>query len=204
MVDWVFAVKPDPSSEMATGVSNSIGILRDKVDFEGRVRLTANYLDLGREAIPPLTGSVSIELRSRTIQAENAAEIHGMQVLGAHEAVQGKFCGAINHGSYIRFDNVPLDRIGKLKARVTSAGSGGIIEARVGAIDGPVAAHLSVRVNGSWNNWYDVESDWGNSLGDNVPGESNPQGSRGTVFLVCLNEAMPGGLMNIDWIRFEK
>ncbi len=204
MVDWVFAVKPDPSSEMATGVSNSIGILRDKVDFEGRVRLTANYLDLGREAIPPLTGSVSIELRSRTIQAENAAEIHGMQVLGAHEAVQGKFCGAINHGSYIRFDNVPLDRIGKLKARVTSAGSGGIIEARVGAIDGPVAARLSVRVNGSWNNWYDVESDWGNSLGDNVPGESNPQGSRGTVFLVCLNEAMPGGLMNIDWIRFEK
>lgn len=204
MVDWVFALKPDPSSAMVTGVSNTVGLLQDKKDFEGGLRLTANYLDLGRDAIPALTGTKSIALRSRTIQAENASDIHSMQVLGSHEAGQGKFCGAINHGSYLRFDNIPIDRIGKLKARVTSAGSGGIIEARVGSVDGPVVARLPVKVNGSWNDWYEIEANWDNPFPTQSTLEDSASGKRKAVFLVCVNEAMPGGLMNIDWIHFGK
>lgn len=200
MVDWVFSVKPDPSSEMVTGVSNSVNLLLDKKDFEGRVRLTAHYLDLGRDAIPALTGSKSIELRSRTIQAENASGIHAMQILGSHEAGQGKFCGAIEHGSYLRFDNVPVDQIAKLKARVTSAGSGGTIQARLGAVDGPLVAQLTVKVNGSWNDWYDVEGPWQMDSS----GASEASGKRADVFLVCVNPENPGGLMNIDSLRFDR
>jgi hypothetical protein len=176
----------------------------DKKDFEGGVRLTANYLDLGRDAIPALTGTQSVALRSRTIQAENAASIHAMQVLGSHEAGQGKFCGAINHGSYLRFDNLPIDRIRKLKARVTSAGSGGIIEARLGTVDGPVVARLPVKVNGSWNDWYEIEANWDDPFPSPSTFEDSASGKRSAVFLVCVNEAMPGGLMNIDWIHFGK
>jgi hypothetical protein len=189
---------------MVTGVSNTVGLLQEKKEFEGGLRLTANYLDLGRDANPALTGTKSIALRSRTIQAENASGIHSMQVLGSHEAGQGKFCGAINHGSYLRFDNIPIERIGKLKARVTSAGAGGIIEARVGAVDGPVVAKLPVKVNGSWNDWYEIEANWDNPLPSQSSREDSVSGKRAAVFFVCVNEAMPGGLMNIDWIHFGK
>lgn len=127
-----------------------------------------------------------------------------MQVLGSHEAGQGKFCGAINHGSYLRFDDIPIVQLGKLKGRVTSAGTGGVIGARIGSIDGPVVAKLPVRVNGSWNDWYDVEANWENPSGPHSNDDSVALEERETVFLVCVNEVMPGGLMNVDSIRFEK
>jgi hypothetical protein len=59
-------------------------------------------------------------------------------------------------------------------------------------------------VNGSWNDWYEIEANWDNPLPSQSSREDSVSGKRAAVFFVCVNEAMPGGLMNIDWIHFGK
>lgn len=199
MVEWIYAVEPNPSSEYRTGVSNEIALLQAAPEFTGSLQLTASYVDLGNDAIPSLTATKSIELRSRRIQAEQVSQIHDMQVLGSHNAENGKFCGSINHNSFLRIDKVPLSQFTHVTARVTSAGSGGDIEVRLGAVDGPLLATLPVKVNGSWDGWYEVQAD----CDLEVIRERLSEQPSSSVFFVCKNEKNRGALMNIDWVRFD-
>lgn len=195
MVSWVFSLQKDNAVKVYEGFVGEIPVSQEETKNAGHVKLTATYRDLGVQLetseIPPLVGTATVYLRHRTIEAEQADEVHGPKTLGGHSAGGGKFLGAIDHGHYARFAQVPLDRVGGLTFRVTSAGSGGTIEARLGAPDGPLLATAEVKVNGSWDQFYVVTA------------PITPQLGRHDVYLVFVNEARRGGLMNLDSVRFE-
>lgn len=192
MVGWVYSAQPDPTSQNLRGMKNQIDLTEKAENAGASLRLTARYQDLGREQIPSLVGSATIELRPRLREAETADQIHGMKELGSHSAGNGKFLGAIDHGHYFMLRDIPLSEVNKMTFRVASAGGGGDIVVHAGAIDGPVIAKVHVNVNGNWEDWYEVSS----AVSD-AP-------KRSDVYFQCVNPDKPGGLMNIDSIRFEK
>jgi cytochrome c len=191
MVAWVYSAQPDPTTQTVRGMSSQIDLTQNPDNAAAALRLTARYQDLGRESLPSLSGEATIELRPRLREAETADRIHRMSELGSHNAGNGKFLGAIDHGSYFLLQDVPLSAVSGLTFRVTSAGSGGDIVVHSGAIDGPVVARVTVDVNGDWDGWYLRTA------------PIAPTPDRSDLYFECVNPKNPGGLMNIDWIRFE-
>jgi cytochrome c len=187
MVEYVFSVTADKSNPSGQGFTNSLAI----GDVGGSLKLEANYTDLGRGEIPALIGTGSVMLRSRHVQAEAADQIQGTQVLGSAKAEGGKFMGAINHDAFLKFDGITLDGLKSIVARVTSAGAGGMIEIRRGKHDGELIGSGEVKVNGSWDDFFELEIPLAAATG------------RDALFLVFKNEKNRGGLMNIDSIKFR-
>lgn len=187
MVEYVFSVTADKSNPSGQGFANSLAI----GEVGGSLKLEANYTDLGRGEIPALIGTGSVMLRSRHIQAEAADQIHGTQVLGSGKAEEGKFMGAINHDAFLKFDRITLSGLKSIVARVTSAGAGGTIEIRRGKPDGELIGSGEVKVNGSWDDFFELEIPIAETTG------------RDALFLVFKNEKNRGGLMNIDSIKFQ-
>ncbi len=87
MVEYVFSVSADSSNPSKQGLRGTIQTKKDA----NVVRLEAHYTDLGRETIPALTGSRSITLRNRLMQAESADEKSKTKELGSHQAGSNKF-----------------------------------------------------------------------------------------------------------------
>ncbi|MFN5916840.1 MAG: PQQ-dependent sugar dehydrogenase, partial [Planctomycetota bacterium] len=155
MVAWVYDAKPDPTSQTVRGMSGTIELTGKPENAGAAVRLTARYQDLGGPSLPSLTGYKTIELKPRLREAERADQIVRMSELAGGKAGQGKFLGAIDHGSYFVIKNVRLDQVGSLNFRVCSAGAGGEIVVHQGALDGPVIGKIRVDVNGDWDGWYE-------------------------------------------------
>lgn len=191
MVSWVYSLEADSAVRVFDGFVGDIQLTPEEVDKAGYVQLEANYRDLGAGDIPPLVGTSKIYLRKRTIEAEAADEIGGPQTLGGHKASGGNFLGAINHEQFARFQQIPLDNVGALTFRVTSAGAGGHIEARLDSLDGPVIAKVKVDVNGSWEDFHDVTA------------KIKRQTGRHDIYVVFINPQNRGGLMNLDCVTFE-
>lgn len=187
MVEYVFSVTADKSNPTSQGFTNSLAI----GDASGRLKLEATYTDLGRGEIPALIGTGSVMLRSRHVQAEAADHFHGTQVLGSGKAEGGHFMGAINHDAFLKFAGVTFDGLESIVARVTSAGAGGTIEIRRGRPDGDLVGSGEVKVNGSWEDFFELEIPLTDSTG------------RDALFLVFKNETNRSGLMNIDSIKFR-
>lgn len=187
MVEYVFSVTADKSNPSGQGFTNLLAI----GDVGGSLKLEANYTDLGRGEIPALIGTGSVMLRSRHVQAEAADQIQGTQPLGSAKAEGGKFMGAINHDAFLKFDGITLDGLKAIVARVTSAGAGGVIEIRRGKPDGELIGSGEVKVNGSWDDFFELEIPLVETTG------------RDALFLVFKNEKNRGGLMNIDSIKFR-
>ncbi|MEI8213046.1 MAG: PQQ-dependent sugar dehydrogenase [Planctomycetota bacterium] len=192
MVGWVYGAKPDPTSQSVRGMSNQIELTTKAENAASVLKLSASYRDLGHNGIPPLVGSSTIELRPRTREVEAADKIHGMSELGSHKAGNGKFLGAIGHGSYFVLKDVPLRSTNSITFRVTSAGYGGDIVVHADALDGPVIATAHVDVNGDWDGWYDRTA----------PIHDAPD--RASLYFECVNPDKGNGLMNIDSVRFNK
>ncbi len=187
MVEYVFATTAAATHPSAQGFNNEILI----GDVGGNLRLEAAYTDLGRGEIPKLVGIGSVVLRNRSVQAEAADEIQGTQRLGSDQA-EGKYSmGAINHGAFLKFNNLPLDELRSITVRVTSAGAGGDIEVRRGGMDGELLGSITVEINGSWSDFYSKTIDL------------KPQSGRDAIYLVFKNPANRGGLMNIDSLTFQ-
>ncbi|MBI1248006.1 carbohydrate-binding protein [bacterium] len=191
MVTWVYSLEADNAVKVFDGLVGDIQLSGDENEKAGYVQLEASYRDLGNGEIPPLVGTSKIFLRKRKVEAEEADEVKGPQTLGGHTASNGKFLGAINHNHYARFNQIPLDRVGGITFRVTSAGSGGHIEARLDSPDGKVIATAPVEVNGSWDAFHDVTC------------KTEPLAGRHDVYVVFVNEQRQGGLMNLDTVTFE-
>jgi cytochrome c len=191
MVAWVYAAQPDPTSQSSKGMANTFPLPSNPELATSILRLTANYTDLGREGIPPITGNASVQLLPRLREAESADQIQGMSELGAHNASNGKFLGAIDHGSSLVIRNVPMRQVSAITFRVTSAGSGGEIVILEDEPDGKELGRVRVDVNGSWDAWYERSV----SIASNL--------ERCDLRFKAHNPDHPNALMNIDWIRFE-
>lgn len=187
MVEYVFSLQADTRDVSVIGLRNTIPPPAEAQT----VRLQASYTDLGRGDIPPLTSSRSLRLRHRRLQAEAADEHRATSVLEAEQAELGRFMGGIGHDAFLRFVSMPLDRIEHVTVRVASAGSGGVIELRQGAVDGPLLGSTRVEVNGQWLEFYEKGI------------ELKRVAERGDLYVVFKNAEHPGGLMNIDWLEFK-
>ena len=187
MVKFVYSVSQSSANPSAIGFRNEINL----DDLSGTIELEATYIDQGRESLPKLVGSAKIRLRSRHLQAEAADEFKGTQPLNSEKAEGKKFMGAINHDGYLKFSNVPLDRIDSIRLSVASAGAGGEIEIHRDSIDGPILGSVLVEVNGAWEEFYqkDLQLNQAKGLAD--------------LYFVFKNEKNRGGLMNVDWIEFK-
>jgi len=191
MVAWVYDAKPDPTSQTVRGMSGTIELTGKPENAGAAVRLTARYQDLGGPSLPSLTGYKTIELKPRLREAERADQVVRMSELAGGKAGQGKFLGAIDHGSYFVIKNVRLDQVGSLNFRVCSAGAGGEIVVHQGALDGPVIGKIRVDVNGDWDGWYERSM------------KIEPTAQQADLYFEALNPTNRGGLMNIDSVRFD-
>ena len=79
-----------------------------------------------------------------------------------------------------------------VKVLASSGGSGGKIELRVGAPDGPLMGTVDVPVTGGWDKFVERQAPL-----------TPPSKERGDVYAVFVNPGK-GGLMNVDWIEFVK
>lgn len=190
MVGWVYSLEPSGLVRVFPGFVNDIPVSKEEASKPGYYKLEANYIDLGAGELPPLSASASLILRPRLIEAETADEIYGSQILGSGNAGGGKFVGAINHGHFVRINNITLDRVKKLTLKVASAGAGGAIEVRLDKPDGTLVATAPVEVNGQWEKFYDRTVDLPETKG------------RHDVFFVFTNPSKASGLMNLDSINF--
>lgn len=188
MVEYVFSVTADASNPTAQGFRNAL----DVESSSGVIILEATYTDLGRDEIPRLVGVAKVHLRTPKVQAESADEIQRVQKLNSDKAEGGTFIGAIEHDAFLKYDNIRLDNLKAVKASVTSAGAGGRIEVRRGGPSGELLGSVDVEVNGSWDAFHVKQVDLVPSTG------------RDTIFLVFKNEHNRGGLMNVDWVEFQK
>ena len=118
MVAYVYAVTEDTINPQYQGFVNEIPI----DDTAATIRLEASYTDLGRDAIPPLSGSSRVTLRRRTVEAEAADASSGTQPLSSGRASGGVFMGAINHDGFLLFRDIDLARVEAVAIQAASAG----------------------------------------------------------------------------------
>ena len=187
MVAYVYSVTADSVNPQYQGFVNEVPI----DDTASAIRLEASYTDLGRDAIPALSGTASVTLRSRSVEAEQADAYRGTQPLGSGRASGGVFMGAINHDGFLLFRDIDLSRVDALKIQAASAGVGGRIDIRFGSVDGPLLGSTPIEVNGDWEDFSEKRV------------ELTPTSDRGDLYLVFQNEQNRGGLMNVDSITFE-
>jgi cytochrome c len=191
MVSWIFSLEPTGLVRVFPGFAGEIPVSADDAGKSGHYKLEATYVDLGAGNIPPLNVSTTIYLRPRLVEAETADEIHGPQILGSGAAGGGKFIGAIDHGHFLRFRNVSLERVRRLTLRIASAGAGGSIEIHLDQPNGPLLASTEIEVNGQWEQFYDRTVD--------LP-ETN---GRHDLVVRFVHPQKAGGLMNLDSIDFR-
>lgn len=192
MVEWVFSVKPDQAVRAFKGFAGKIDMQAPAEKAASYMVLEASYVDLGAEGVPAQSEVTKITLRPRKLEGEYADQISGPQVLNSGNASGGKFIGAINHGHFLKFVDVPLKDSNRVLLRVASAGAGGAIELRSGSPDGKLLGKVPVEVNGQWEQFYDKWID--------LPAERE----RSDVYVVFVHPQGASGLMNLDSITFEK
>lgn len=191
MVRWVYSLEPAGLVRVFYGLVGEVPVLKDDVGKPGHYRLEASYVDRGAGDVPALNASAQVFLRPRLVEAETAEQIEGCRILNSGTAGGGQFIGAINHGHYLRFQQLRMDQIRRVTLRLASAGAGGAIEIRLDQPDGPLLATTPVEVNGHWEKWYEKQVDLKSAAG------------RHDLIVVFTHPNKAQGLMNLDSIHFH-
>ncbi|UYQ65559.1 ThuA domain-containing protein [Streptomyces peucetius] len=119
--------------------------------------LDAEYTDGGGGGQAALTSHDQAKLQPRHRQAEHFDDQSGINTFDKAAAHGGKTVGDIHNGDWISFDTYNLAGSKKLTARVSSGGSGGILEVRSGSVDGKLLGSAAVPVTGSWETFQDID-----------------------------------------------
>ena len=126
---------------------------------------------------------------STQMQASSFTASSGLQTETCTDANGGLDVGFADDGDHLVFKQVSFPAgLGAVDARVASAGSGGRIDIRIDAVDGPLIASVTVPVTGGWQNWQTVSS--------SVSGVSGVH----DVYLVFDGTTSIG---NLNWFRFR-
>lgn len=182
MLRWVFGLeKGKGGPALSRGLTGEITAPKDAK--AGLFVLEATYADAGRAPAGSLSGKASVTLRSRQLDAEHG-DVQGPKRMG-------NVIGSIDHGHFVRFTGIDLATVGGLTARASSGNVGGTIEFRLGSPTGEVIATLAVPNTGGWDKFIEPS----------VKIEP-PRDQRADVVAVFTNPGK-GGLMNLDWVRFE-
>lgn len=188
MVQWIYGLRDAGAMQVVRGFVGEVPV---DPQYSGGVMLEASYTDLGVEAIPPTSSTVTMRLRSRHAEAEHANHLQGVTPMKSETARNGTFLGSINHNHFLRFDDIDTGAVGNVTARVASAGPGGYIEIRCDELEGPLLARIRVASNGAWEQWRDETAKFATTEGFH------------DVFVVFVKETDANALMNIDSIYFH-
>ncbi len=191
MVEYVFSVTADAANPSSVGFQNELPT-NSKV---ATIALEATYTDLGRGEVPALIGSGKVQLRSRRIQAEAADEIGGAAKMNSFRAEGRQVVGRINHQGFLRFNSIAMDQVSQVKVKAASTGPSGVIEVRVGGVDGALLGSANVDANSQRERYSEktIELD-----------KSSVTDSVADIYLVIKNEEAEGPLMSIDVVEFLK
>ncbi|PSL01079.1 glucose/arabinose dehydrogenase [Haloactinopolyspora alba] len=149
------------------------------------------YTDQGGTGASALTGGDSAILQPRLKQAEHWTGAGDVALYDTQEGDGGRMVGQIGHRDWISFEPVNLHGVTQLTFRVASSGSGGTIELRTDAVDGPVIGSVDVAPTG------------GSRTFETVTAQVDDPGGTHELFLVFTDEPGQEYLFNLDWMRFE-
>ncbi|GGM50325.1 hypothetical protein GCM10011608_39060 [Micromonospora sonchi] len=104
----------------------------------------------------------------------------------------GQNIGFIEDGDWWSVEPADLTGIDAIRFRVASAGSGGRIDVRAGAADGPLVTSVAVPGTGAWQTYTDVTAE--------VPANADAKGS--LYFVAKSPSGATGSLFNVNWMDF--
>ena len=185
MLRWMLALeKGKGGPTLARGLDGQVTAPKD--GKPGTLVLEASYTDLGAGPAGALAGKGAVTLRHRRLEAETA------EVTGGKKA--GKVVGSTNHGATLKFADLNLaDSQGvTLLASVGGGAKDSQVEVRLDSPTGPLVATVNIAVTGDWAKMAENKA------------KLAPVTGRHDVFLVLTNPKKGGGLMNIDWVQFDR
>jgi PKD repeat protein/type 1 glutamine amidotransferase len=169
--------------------------------------LEASYTDKGGAGgANPLTGRAQVILQPKHKQAEfftstgRTADGAGTGTPGVQtepagdDQGGGEDIGFIEDGDWWTFDPVDLTGIDSIRFRAASASTGGTIQVRWNAPDGPVVGSADVPNTGGWQTYQDFSVNL-----------TQPPGASGKLYFVVRRPAgsdNTGGLLNVNWVDF--
>ena len=145
MVQWVLSLN-DPTNSARLGATGSWTAPKKPGNRAntGVVIMTAAYTDEGNAGAPPLRGESRIVLHSRQKKVALYDESHGMLLIDSVEGERG-LLGYFKSGDYVVFRDINLADVNELTLRAGSLTSmPGTVELRLGTMDGPMLATVSV------------------------------------------------------------
>jgi glucosylceramidase len=123
------------------------------------------------------------------MQASSFTTVVGLQTETCADTIGGLDVGFADDGDYAVYQGVTFSAgMSTVDARVASGGTGGRIEFRLDAADGPVIATVTVPVTGGWQTWRTVSA-----AASSVTGVHD-------VYLVFDGTS---GIGNVNWFRFR-
>lgn len=150
----------------------------------------STYTDRGGNGVARLEGGDSAILQPRRKQAEHWTTAGGVSLYDTRESEGGLMVGNIGHGDFLSFEPVNLRGVTEMVFRVAGAGTGGTIEMRTDAVDGPLIGRAEVEPTGGGYTFTTVTT----PVTD--PGRTHE------LFLVFTNNPGDDYLFNLDWLQF--
>jgi cytochrome c len=163
------------------------------------VAVTASYTDDGGvDGTPSLTGADSAILQPRVKQAEHFSSQSGVSVVDITDPAGGggRAIGQLEDGDYSTYRPVNLTGIDGLHLRVSPGTSGGRVEVRLDAPDGPLVGSVTVAGSVIDTSWRTVD------IPIDDPGGTH---SLYLVFrnpLVPPNPVAPSSMMLLNFVEF--
>lgn len=117
--------------------------------------LDGRYTDQGTDTAPPLDGSDTIVLQPKRKQAEHHTASEGTTTAASGDVESGEEAISGQGGAWAAYDPINLTNIDSLTLRVASA-TGGDIELRRDAPDGPLLGTAEVAATGGPSRYRDV------------------------------------------------
>jgi|GEM_PF-33601 len=152
--------------------------------------LRGSYVDNGAAGVSSITGTDTNLLQPKLKEAEHYTSQRGTQEEETEDPLGGgAIIGFISDGDYISFDPMNLQGIEHLTFRASSASSGGYIEVRTDAEDGPLLGSRYISGTGDWNTWDYFT----------MPIQ-DPTGTHELFFVFKGDDTF---LFNLNWIEFH-
>ncbi|MFX4294576.1 ThuA domain-containing protein [Streptomyces bohaiensis] len=167
--------------------------------------VTVTYTDEGAPGTEPLTTQEVVVLHTKDKEAEfftstgrvsdgAGADEPGVRTEATSDTGGGLNIGHIADGDWFGYEPMNLSGIDAVELRVASAVEGGTVEIRVGDPEGELIGSVEVTGTGGWQEWETVTAE----IGDHEP-------DGGVYFVIRRQDGNDntGGLLNVNWLRFQ-
>ena len=196
MVDWILGLTHSPEAAAVTGWHGSFKMATPGERQDGGVFVvTAAYHDLGNAGVPSLRGVAEHVLHARKRKAALYDAAQGVEVVDFMEGGHGLVARLANHGGglaqpgWVKFSRVNLAGIGSLTLHLAPL-AGGTLEVRADSPHGFLVARTSALAAGGFQEVT-------------IP-VTDPGGLHDLVFLAKSTEETKGGVLDLNWVQFNK